>query len=224
MALAQRAIGRRTRAVFILGLIGAALFYGDAIITPAISVLGAFQGMRDVPALQGLVSGKEITVLSFVLLVGLFMVQARGTARLATFFGPIMLVWFVTIAVLGVVHIADAPVILTALSPLHAVIFLVRHGLVGFLVLGSVFLTVTGAEALYADMGHFGRWPIQSAWAVLRLAGPGAELLRPGGLHAEGAALRRPPSPAFSSTRTGSSSWPRRCCARRWWCWPRRPR
>ena len=169
MALAQRSLGRRTRVVFLLGLIGAALFYGDAIITPAISVLGAFQGMKDVPALHGLVSAKEITVFSFVLLVGLFMVQARGTARLATFFGPIMLVWFVAIAALGVLHIADAPEILLAISPHHAVFFLVRHGLVGFLVLGSVFLTVTGAEALYADMGHFGRWPIQSSWLFFAL-------------------------------------------------------
>jgi KUP system potassium uptake protein len=169
MALAQRALGRRTRVVFLLGLIGASLFYGDAIITPAISVLGAFQGMNDVPALHGLVSAKEITLISFGLLVGLFLVQARGTARLATFFGPIMLVWFVTIAALGVLHIADAPEILLAISPHHAVIFLLRHGLVGFLVLGSVFLTVTGAEALYADMGHFGRWPIQSAWLFFAL-------------------------------------------------------
>ena len=98
MALAQRALGRRTRAVFILGLIGASLFYGDAIITPAMSVLGAFQGMNDVPALHNIVSAREITVLSFGLLVGFFIIQARGTARLATFFGPIMLVWFVSIA------------------------------------------------------------------------------------------------------------------------------
>ncbi len=169
MALAQRALGRRTRAIFILGLIGAALFYGDAIITPAMSVLGAFQGMNDVPALHGIVTGKEITIVSFVLLVGFFIIQARGTAKLATFFGPIMLVWFVTIAALGVTHIADAPSILAAVSPHYGVIFLIRHGLVGFLVLGSIFLTVTGAEALYADMGHFGRWPIQSSWLFFAL-------------------------------------------------------
>ncbi len=169
MALAQRSLGRRTRAIFILGLIGASLFYGDAIITPAMSVLGAFQGMNDVPALHGIVSGKEITIVSFVLLVGFFIIQARGTAKLATFFGPIMLVWFVTIAALGVTHIADAPGILAAVSPHYGVIFLIRHGLVGFLVLGSIFLTVTGAEALYADMGHFGRWPIQSSWLFFAL-------------------------------------------------------
>ena len=169
MALAQRALGRRTLAVFILGLIGAALFYGDAIITPAMSVLGAFQGMNDVPALHGLVNAREITIVSFVLLVLFFAIQARGTAKLATFFGPIMLVWFVSLAALGLLHIADAPGVLAALSPHYGVMFLMRHGLVGFLVLGSVFLTVTGAEALYADMGHFGRWPIQSAWLFFAL-------------------------------------------------------
>ncbi len=169
MALAQRALGRRTRAVFILGLIGASLFYGDAIITPAVSVLGAFQGMNDVPALHGIVTGRSIMIVSMVLLIGFFLVQARGTAKLATLFGPIMLVWFVTLAALGVTHIADAPQILLAASPHYAIMFLVHHGLVGFLVLGSVFLTVTGAEALYADMGHFGRWPIQSAWLFFAL-------------------------------------------------------
>jgi KUP system potassium uptake protein len=169
MALAQRALGRRTLAVFILGLIGASLFYGDAIITPAMSVLGAFQGMNDVPALHGVINAREITIVSFVLLVGFFIIQARGTAKLASFFGPIMLVWFVSIAALGLLHIADAPMILAALSPHYGVVFLAHHGMVGFLVLGSVFLTVTGAEALYADMGHFGRWPIQSAWLFFAL-------------------------------------------------------
>jgi KUP system potassium uptake protein len=169
MALAQRALGRRTLAVFILGLIGAALFYGDAIITPAISVLGAFQGMNDVPALKHIVTPQGIMIVSFILLVGLFLIQARGTARLALFFGPVMLVWFLAIGALGISHIFDAPEILAAVSPHYAIMFLVRHGLVGFLVLGSVFLTVTGAEALYADMGHFGRWPIQASWLFLAL-------------------------------------------------------
>ncbi|MGC1301045.1 MAG: potassium transporter Kup [Caulobacteraceae bacterium] len=169
MALAQRSMGRRTFAVFILGLIGAALFYGDAIITPAISVLGAFQGMHDVPALKQIATPQSITMASFVLLVGLFLIQARGTARLALFFGPIMLLWFLSIAALGAYHILDAPEILGAISPHYAILFLVHHGLVGFLVLGSVFLTVTGAEALYADMGHFGRWPIQASWLFLAL-------------------------------------------------------
>src|SRR5579875_3515540 len=102
MALAQRALGRRTRAVFLLGLVGTALFYGDSIITPAITVLGAFQGMQDVPALQHIVTPREITLLSFVFLVGLFLIQSRGTAKLATLFGPVMVVWFIAIAALGV--------------------------------------------------------------------------------------------------------------------------
>jgi KUP system potassium uptake protein len=181
MALAQRALGRRTFAVFVLGLIGAALFYGDAIITPAISVLGAFQGMNDVPALKHVVTPQAVTMVSFVLLVGLFLIQARGTARLALFFGPVMLLWFVSIGLLGAAHIADAPEILMAISPHYAILFLVRHGLVGFLVLGSVFLTVTGAEALYADMGHFGRWPIQASWLFLALPALALNYLGQGG-------------------------------------------
>jgi len=169
MALAQRALGRRTRAIFFLGLVGAALFYGDAIITPAISVLGAFQGMNDVPALKAVVNPRIITVASFVILIGLFMVQSRGTASVAKLFGPVMVLWFLTIGVLGLVHIANDPGVLWSLSPHYAVTFMVRHGTVSFLVLGSVFLTVTGAEALYADMGHFGRWPIQASWLFFAL-------------------------------------------------------
>jgi len=185
MALAQRALGRRTRAVFFLGLVGTALFYGDAIITPAMSVLGAFQGMQDVPALHHAATPRLITIVSFGLLVGLFLFQARGTASLARLFGPVMVVWFFMLAALGLAHILDEPTVLMALSPHYAVEFLVTHGLVGFLVLGSVFLTVTGAEALYADMGHFGRWPIQSAWLffalpalALNYLGQGAYVMR----------------------------------------------
>jgi KUP system potassium uptake protein len=169
MALAQRALGRRTRAVFVLGLVGAALFYGDAVITPAISVLGAFQGMHDVPALHHVATAHTVTIVSAILLFFLFLIQARGTATVARWFSPVMLIWFITIGLLGIVHIIDHPQVLWAFSPHWAVIFMLRHGLVGFLVLGSVFLTVTGAEALYADMGHFGRWPIQAAWLFLAL-------------------------------------------------------
>jgi KUP system potassium uptake protein len=185
MALAQRALGKRTRAVFFLGLVGTALFYGDAIITPAMSVLGAFQGMQDVHALHHVATPRLITIVSFGLLVGLFLFQARGTASLARLFGPVMVVWFFILAALGLTHILDDPLVLMALSPHYAVEFLVTHGLVGFLVLGSVFLTVTGAEALYADMGHFGRWPIQSAWLffalpalALNYLGQGAYVMR----------------------------------------------
>jgi KUP system potassium uptake protein len=169
MALAGRALGQRTRLVFVLGVVGAALFYGDSIITPAISVLGAFQGLHDVPGLANVASPKFITFASFFILIGLFLIQSRGTANVAKLFGPVMLVWFFTIATLGVVHIADSPKVFLALSPHFAVEFLLKHGIVGLLVLGSVFLTVTGAEALYADMGHFGRWPIQASWLFLVL-------------------------------------------------------
>ena len=192
MALAQRALGERTRLVFVMGLIGAALFYGDSIITPAISVLGSFQGLQDISMLQGHVSGREITLFSFVLLVGLFAVQSRGTAKVATLFGPVMVVWFIAIALLGALHLKDDPGVFWALSPHYAVTFMARHGLTGFLVLGSVFLTVTGAEALYADMGHFGRWPIQSAWLFFALPclaisylGQGAFVLKALGYAAE---------------------------------------
>ena len=169
MALAQRSLGRRTNIVFLLGVIGAALFYGDAVITPAISVLGAFQGLHDIPQLHRSVTPHEITIASFVILVGLFVVQARGTASMAKLFGPVMVVWFLTIGAIGAIHIVDDPGVLMALSPHYAVEFMLRHGMVGFLVLGSVFLTVTGAEALYADMGHFGRWPIQASWLFFAL-------------------------------------------------------
>jgi KUP system potassium uptake protein len=169
MALAQRAIGHRTRLLFTLGLIGAALFYGDSVITPAISVLSAIEGLRTVPGVGHMVTTNLVVAISIVILVGLFLMQSRGKARVAAFFGPIMLLWFVTILTFGMIHAFDDPRVLFALNPGYAVEFLFRHGFVGFLVLGSVFLTVTGAEALYADMGHFGRWPIQSAWLFIAL-------------------------------------------------------
>ena len=169
MALAQTAVGKRTALVFGLGVAGAALFYGDAIITPAISVLSAVEGLRTAPGLEHSVSPTALILLSLVILVVLFAVQARGTARVARLFGPICLVWFAVIAGLGVHHLIKAPGVLIALDPLHAVRFATGHGVTGLFVLGSVFLTVTGAEALYADMGHFGRWPIQAAWLFLVL-------------------------------------------------------
>jgi KUP system potassium uptake protein len=164
MALAQGALGRRTALIFALGVIGAALFYGDAVITPAISVLSAMEGMKTVPELHHIVNNTTVMLSAIVVLVLLFLVQARGTAKVASLFGPIMVVWFLAIGAIGLIHISDEPRVLWALSPHYAVEFLVRHGLTGFMVLGAVFLTVTGAEALYADMGHFGRWPIQAAW------------------------------------------------------------
>ncbi len=168
-ALAQMAIGRRTMLVFTLGAIGAALFYGDSIITPAISVLSAVEGLKTVPALEHWVTPGLVIITSLLILMALFAVQSRGTAKVAGFFGPVLLVWFTLLAGFGVVHMVHAPAILLAANPFYAVNFIVHHGFIGFLVLGSVFLTVTGAEALYADMGHFGRWPIQAAWLFLML-------------------------------------------------------
>ena len=169
MALAQRAVGRRTKAIFILGLCGAALFYGDAVITPSISVLSAVEGLRSVPALASRVTEAVVLEITLAILVGLFLVQSRGTGKVATWFGPICLFWFFAIAVLGAMALVRVPAILLAFSPTYAVVFLAQHGVAGLLVLGSVFLTVTGAEALYADMGHFGRWPIQASWLYLVL-------------------------------------------------------
>ncbi|HEY3797197.1 MAG TPA: potassium transporter Kup [Caulobacteraceae bacterium] len=168
-ALAESAIGKRTMLVFALGVAGAALFYGDAMITPAISVLSAIEGLRTVPQLADHVSMGVVIAASVAILAALFLAQSRGTAGIGRWFAPICLVWFLAIAAVGVPHIAQAPQVLTAISPLHAIVFLLRHGIVGFFVLGSVFLTVTGAEALFADMGHFGRWPIQAAWFFLVL-------------------------------------------------------
>ena len=168
MALAQRALGKRSSLVFFLGVIGAALFYGDGIITPAVSVLGAVEGLKEVPGF-----GKDLApyVLpaSVVILVLLFMVQSRGTASMAKYFGPITALWFPTLAGLGVVHISDDWSILRGLMPHYGVLFLFENGFLGFIILGSVFLAVTGAEALYADMGHFGKKPIQAAWIFLVL-------------------------------------------------------
>ncbi len=167
MALAQRALGRRTLAIFILGLMGAALFYGDSVITPAISVLSAVEGLRTIDAIKDDVTTGLVMFISIGILVGLFVVQSRGTARVGQLFGPVMLVWFIAMFALGAMHLMDDPRIFFAFNPGYGITFLWTHGFVGFLVLGSVFLTVTGAEALYADMGHFGRWPIQSAWLFL---------------------------------------------------------
>ncbi len=168
MALAQRAIGKRSTTVFVLGVIGAALFYGDGIITPAISVLSAMEGMKEAPNL-GASLQPFVLPLSAGILIGLFLVQAKGTQSVATLFGPITLVWFLVLAALGMYHISDNWSILRAFSPYYGVRFLFENGFVGFVILGSVFLAVTGAEALYADMGHFGKKPIQTAWLFLVL-------------------------------------------------------
>ena len=168
MALAQRSLPMRSGGVFLIGVIGAALFYGDGIITPAVSVLSAVEGLRDAPgAPRGV--GELVLPLSAAILIILFMVQARGTASVARFFGPVTAVWFLVLAALGLYHIADDPSVLRALSPHYGVLFLLQNGFLGFVILGSVFLAVTGAEALYADMGHFGKAPIRAAWLGLVL-------------------------------------------------------
>jgi KUP system potassium uptake protein len=164
MALARRATGGASTILF-FGIIGAALFFGDALITPAISVLSAIEGLKvATPGLEHF-----ILPLTVLILIGLFAVQSHGTASVAAFFGPITTIWFLVLGVAGLVHIADDPIVLTALNPLFGVTFLLHHGMIGFVTLGAVFLAVTGAEALYADLGHFGRAPIQWAWLCLVL-------------------------------------------------------
>jgi KUP system potassium uptake protein len=169
MALVQRAIGRRTAFVFLIGVAGAALFYGDAIITPAISVLSAVEGLEQVPGLEGRVSQQLVLAIACGILVGVFFIQSRGTGRVGAFFGPITLVWFLTLGVLGASHIADDLGILLSVNPYYAVTFLLSNPALSFVVLGSVFLAVTGAEALYADMGHFGKAPIRAGWLAIVL-------------------------------------------------------
>jgi KUP system potassium uptake protein len=160
MALAQRALGQTAVWVPLLGIVGAALFYGDALITPAVSVLSAIEGLNEYnPAF-----GPLVVPLTLLILIVLFSVQVRGTARVAAFFGPVMTLWFVAIAVPGLYYIAKSPGILACFNPAYGVAFLLQHGGIGLATLGAVFLAVTGAEALYADLGHFGKRPIQIAW------------------------------------------------------------
>jgi KUP system potassium uptake protein len=183
MALAQKAAGRRSTTVFLFGVIGAALFYGDSIITPAISVLSAAEGLKLVtPVFQ---DQWNVIMLALAILMALFAVQKRGTGSVAKFFGPIMVIWFSVLAILGIMHIEDDLGILAAFNPYHAAFFVADHGMLGLIVLGSVFLAVTGAEALYADMGHFGRLPIRAAWLLfvfpaltLNYLGQGAFVLK----------------------------------------------
>ena len=168
MALAQRAIGRRLQLVFFLGLCGAALFYADGVLTPAVSVLSAVEGLREAPGVGRLLTPFVLPITAGIL-IALFMVQSRGTAGLAKAFGPITAVWFLILAGLGVFHIFDDPSILRGLSPHYGILFLIDNGFLGFVVLGSVFLAVTGAEALYTDMGHFGKAPIRLGWMAFVL-------------------------------------------------------
>jgi len=160
MALGQRALGRRSWPLLALGVIGASMFIGDSMITPAISVLSAVEGLKlGTPALD-----HYVVPLTVFILVALFSVQSSGTARVASAFGPVMVVWFSALAVMGLVHISDDPSVLAAINPWYAIHFLLSHGTIGMVTLGAVFLAVTGGEALYADLGHFGRKPIQAGW------------------------------------------------------------
>jgi KUP system potassium uptake protein len=165
MALAQRAVTRAAPAIVLLGIISGALFYGDAVITPALSVLSAIEGIKLVTA----TFDPYVVPLTVVILLALFAVQSRGTARVAAFFGPIMAVWFAVLAIGAIGPILRHPEVLYALNPIYAVSFMLHHGIIGFVTLGAVFLAVTGAEALYADLGHFGKRPIQTAWLFIVL-------------------------------------------------------
>jgi KUP system potassium uptake protein len=165
LALAQRAMGRRSGWVLLMGMIGAALFYGDAAITPAISVLSAVEGLKLVTSQLE----PYVLPITIAIIIALFLVQSRGTAAVASLFGPITLVWFAVMGLGGAVQIAADPAILAAINPVHALRFVAGHGHIGLVVLGAVFLAVTGAEALYADLGHFGRRPIQLAWVAVAL-------------------------------------------------------
>ncbi|MBS0530088.1 MAG: KUP/HAK/KT family potassium transporter, partial [Proteobacteria bacterium] len=165
MALAQRAVSQRATTVVLLGIVSGALFYGDAVITPGVTVLSAIEGIK----LTTSVLDPYVVPITVVVLLALFAVQSRGTARVAAFFGPVMCVWFAMIAAAAIPQIAGHPEVFLALNPLYAVGFMIHHGIIGFITLGAVFLSVTGAEALYADLGHFGKRPIQTAWLTIVL-------------------------------------------------------
>jgi KUP system potassium uptake protein len=183
MALALSSVHQTHRGhglLLLLGVFGATMFYGDSVITPAISVLGAIEGLE--VAAPGL--GQYVVPLTIAVLVGLYALQRHGTAGIGRWFGPVMAVWFAALAVMGIINIVEAPAILQALNPLHALRFMFDNGFIAFVALGAVVLAITGAEALYADMGHFGKRPIRLAWLlvaypalVLNYFGQGALLM-----------------------------------------------
>ena len=163
VALVQQALQRRPGWLLAIGVVGISLFFGDAMITPAMSVLSAVEGMAIVaPNFEPFV-----VLTTIAIIVGLFLFQAQGTERVSTLFGPIMILWFLVIGAMGVTHLSEDATVLYALNPNYALSFLVQHRLGSFFILGSIFLAVTGGEALYADMGHFGRKPIRLAWGIL---------------------------------------------------------
>ena len=158
--------------LIVMGIFGAALLYGEGVITPAISILGAMEGLTVATPLFN----PYVVPITIAIIVALFLFQSRGTAGIGKMFGPVMLVWFAVLAVLGIMQIVRYPEVLAAINPLHGVDFFLRNGWHGFLILGSVFLVVTGGEALYADMGHFGMRPIRLAWFTVVLPALLAEL------------------------------------------------
>jgi KUP system potassium uptake protein len=191
MALALQKVTseRERRVLLLLGMMGAALFYGDGMITPAISVLSAVEGLKVATS----VFDDYVVPITMAIVVGLFVVQSRGTAAVGAYFGPVICVWFAVLALLGVAHIAENPAVLEALNPYYALGFILENRLASFVVLGAVVLAFTGTEALYADMGHFGRGPIRTAWfslvfpsLMLNYFGQGALIL------ADPAAIKNP--------------------------------
>ena len=212
LALATSSVRDRPRtraALLAIGVFGASLFYGDAVLTPAISVLSAVEGLEvGTKALQPF-----IVPIATGILIALFAIQRFGTGVVGLFFGPVCMLWFVALGASGIHNIVKAPVILRALDPGYALHFATRHGYASFIVLGSVLLAVTGAEALYADMGHFGKRAIRIAWFGVAAPGADPQLFRPG------RAAHRPPrrdrEPVLSRLPpTGRSI--------RWSCSPRR--
>jgi KUP system potassium uptake protein len=181
MALALNAVSKRSGWYFplmLIGVFGATMFYGDSVITPAISVLGAIEGLEvAAPSMA-----QFVVPITIVVLVGLYAVQRHGTAGIGRWFGPIMLVWFAVLAVMGVINIVAAPEILGALNPMHAFSFMFRNRFAAFVALGAVVLAFTGAEALYADMGHFGKKPIRAAWFLVTFPSLALNYLGQGGL------------------------------------------
>src|SRR5690606_29466948 len=155
MALARRSYPRRSGAILAIGICGASLFFGDALITPAISVLSAVEGLEVMaPALN-----PYVLPITLIILLTLFVVQRFGTGKVASVFGPITAIWFLALGAMGLLHIAGDPSVLLAVNPYYASIYLFHQPDVAFLTIGAIFLAVTGAEALYADLGHFGRRP-----------------------------------------------------------------
>ncbi|QJD99940.1 potassium transporter Kup [Massilia forsythiae] len=181
MALALNSVTRHSRWHFplmLIGVFGATMFYGDSVITPAISVLGAIEGLEvATPALA-----HYVVPLTIVVLVILYSVQRHGTAGIGRWFAPVMMIWFLALAIMGIINIVQAPVILQALNPWHALEFMLRNRFVAFVALGAVVLAFTGAEALYADMGHFGKTPIRQAWFMVVFPALALNYLGQGGL------------------------------------------